>query len=234
MPHTAHSLIFSSSTRVPNWVSFPVWSHLPMFSSSTGVPNWMQFSRVLTKSESLSLTTCRLLAFSMFFTHLLACACGSIIRGQRRALLWKKLDKFYESILCVLVLTCHSEIWQGKSGVNQTTCPCLKYENEANIDNKMVTMFHKLLAFSIQTFTANSTCFYISVLQVIYRLTRWWFHSPPRSCQWGDQRCSRTGSVQVHPESGWGRSHQMLGYRASSHYCTTHLLVPTKNHMDTL
>lgn len=53
----------------------------------TGVPNWMQFSSVRTKSESVSLMTCRLLAFSIFFTHLLAWPWGSIIRGHRRALL---------------------------------------------------------------------------------------------------------------------------------------------------
>lgn len=38
----------------------------------TGVPNWIQFSNVLTKSESLSLMTWMLLAFSMFLIHLLA------------------------------------------------------------------------------------------------------------------------------------------------------------------
>ena len=52
-----------------------------------GVPNWMQFSRVRTKSASLNLMICRLLAFSMFFTHLLAWPWGSIIRGHRLALL---------------------------------------------------------------------------------------------------------------------------------------------------
>lgn len=56
----------------------------------TGVPNWMQFSSVRTKSESESLTTCRLLAFSMFLIHLLAWPCGSINRGHRRELLKMK------------------------------------------------------------------------------------------------------------------------------------------------
>ncbi len=54
---------------------------------SPGVPNWMQFSNVRTKSASLSLTTWRLLDFSMFFSHLLAWPWGSIIRGHLLALL---------------------------------------------------------------------------------------------------------------------------------------------------
>ena len=67
-------------------------SSSPMFSIRTGVPNWMQFSRVRTKSESVSLTTWRLLAFSMFLTHLLAWPCGSIISGHRRALLQRERE----------------------------------------------------------------------------------------------------------------------------------------------
>ncbi len=77
----------------------------------TGVPNWMQFSRVRMKSLSLSLMTCRLLGFSMFFTHLFAWPCGSTISGQRRALLQcdrihavklsgEKPDESVASLLC--------------------------------------------------------------------------------------------------------------------------------------
>lgn len=46
----------------------------------------MQFSKVLKKSRSVSLQTCKLFFFSMFFTHLHACPCGSIINGHRLAL----------------------------------------------------------------------------------------------------------------------------------------------------
>ena len=69
----------------------------PMFSSSTGVPNWMQFSRVRTKSESVSLMTCRFLALSMFLIHLLAWPCGSIISGHLRALLEERKVEDSES-----------------------------------------------------------------------------------------------------------------------------------------
>eukprot|EP00959_Pyramimonas_sp_CCMP1952_P082876 1732102-Pyramimonas_sp.AAC.1 len=47
---------------------------------------WMAFSSARRCSPlSDSLTTLRLLARSMFLTHLFACPCGSIISGHRRA-----------------------------------------------------------------------------------------------------------------------------------------------------
>mmetsp|Transcript_24182 Transcript_24182/g.45892 ORF Transcript_24182/g.45892 Transcript_24182/m.45892 type:complete len:318 (+) Transcript_24182:74-1027(+) len=62
-------------------------SSSPTFSSRTGSPNWIAFSSVRRCSpDSDSLITLRLLARSMFFTHLFACPCGSIISGHRRAL----------------------------------------------------------------------------------------------------------------------------------------------------
>jgi len=57
-----------------------------MFSSTTARPKRTPFSRVRRKSRSDSLITSSPLSFSIFFTHLLACPCGSIISGQRRAL----------------------------------------------------------------------------------------------------------------------------------------------------
>mmetsp|Transcript_3424 Transcript_3424/g.8506 ORF Transcript_3424/g.8506 Transcript_3424/m.8506 type:complete len:308 (-) Transcript_3424:797-1720(-) len=61
-------------------------SDSPMFSSSTARPKRTPFSSVRRKSFSLSFTTSSPCSRSMFFTHLLACPCGSIISGQRRAL----------------------------------------------------------------------------------------------------------------------------------------------------
>mmetsp|Transcript_11094 Transcript_11094/g.26012 ORF Transcript_11094/g.26012 Transcript_11094/m.26012 type:complete len:262 (+) Transcript_11094:493-1278(+) len=55
------------------------------FSSSTGVPNWMEFSRVRTKSASVSLMIFILFFFSMFRKYLFAWPWGSIHSGQRRA-----------------------------------------------------------------------------------------------------------------------------------------------------
>ena len=53
------------------------------FSSNTGLPNWIAFSRVRTKLPWFCLTTFNEFASSIFFTHLFAWPCGSIIRGQR-------------------------------------------------------------------------------------------------------------------------------------------------------
>lgn len=55
-----------------------------MFSNNTGCPNCTAFSRTLMYPGCVSLTTCKLDAFSIFFTHLFAWLCGSIISGQRR------------------------------------------------------------------------------------------------------------------------------------------------------
>mmetsp|Transcript_16562 Transcript_16562/g.49424 ORF Transcript_16562/g.49424 Transcript_16562/m.49424 type:complete len:316 (+) Transcript_16562:2994-3941(+) len=58
----------------------------PTFSSSTARPNRTPFSSVRSMSFSESLITSRPFSRSMFLIHLLACICGSIMSGQRRAL----------------------------------------------------------------------------------------------------------------------------------------------------
>lgn len=77
---------------------------------SPGVPNWMQFSNVRTKSESLSFMTCRLLDFSMFFSHLFAWPWGSIIKGHLLALLQRNnISKTFCPRQIIFIL-CNTEI----------------------------------------------------------------------------------------------------------------------------
>mmetsp|Transcript_27175 Transcript_27175/g.68385 ORF Transcript_27175/g.68385 Transcript_27175/m.68385 type:complete len:285 (+) Transcript_27175:3257-4111(+) len=57
-----------------------------MSSTSTGLPMRMLFSSVRRYCPSVSLITRSPLLASMAFTHALACPCGSIMSGQRRAL----------------------------------------------------------------------------------------------------------------------------------------------------
>mmetsp|Transcript_5672 Transcript_5672/g.19275 ORF Transcript_5672/g.19275 Transcript_5672/m.19275 type:complete len:353 (+) Transcript_5672:2909-3967(+) len=52
--------------------------------SSTGEPNWIAFSISRIMLGCPRLITRRLRSFSMFFTHLFACPCGSTMSGQRR------------------------------------------------------------------------------------------------------------------------------------------------------
>ena len=56
------------------------------FSQSVGLPNCRAFSSERAKSASESLNVMRPAALLMFLIHLLACICGSIMSGQRRAL----------------------------------------------------------------------------------------------------------------------------------------------------
>ena len=55
------------------------------FSSSAGLPNCSAFSSTRAKSPSVSLNVTRPSLPLPFLTHLLACICGSIMSGQRRA-----------------------------------------------------------------------------------------------------------------------------------------------------